>query len=71
MLWIVRHPLEKDIFDRCTELNNSLTGALTTRRKAIKVGNRFIKPPSWWVSDEEATQTNMASIRQLDSLRRR
>lgn len=66
MLEIVRHPYEKDIVTRCNTISDALTGALTTHRKAVTVNGKTMKAPSWWISDEEASRTSLATVQQLN-----
>jgi len=44
-----------------------LTGAAATLRTAPAVSTPRVgpEPPSWWISDEEATASNMAAMAML------
>jgi hypothetical protein len=47
------------------KLERQVTGALASERKAPLVPRLGPEPPSWWISDEEASASTMLAIAQM------
>lgn len=63
---IVRRQVNEEQANKIADLERKLTGAMKSMRDVVTLDTgQTIRPPSWWVDDDDATASMFAAMAEI------